>query len=245
MRFADLARGLAAAERFLLAPACLQCGEPTAPSGAELVCGPCRVRWRPLDEPQCARCGQPRGLKLECRLCAEWPAVVGRVRSAVWLESGAREAVHALKYEGWWRVAEPMARAMQRLAPLTPGVFLVPVPLGRRRAAVRGYNQAERLAHALGRLAGLPVVDALARRRETRTQTRLSPEARAANLAGAFEPGRLPPGRPVLVDDVFTTGATLVAAATALAEAGVPEVDAVTFARPRPPVDGAGTRPLT
>lgn len=244
MRFADLARGFAAAERFLLAPACLQCGEATG-AGDELICGPCRLRWRPLDEPQCPRCGQPRGLPLQCRLCADWPAALGRVRSAVWLEGGAREAVHALKYDGWWRVAETMARAMRRLAPLTPGVFLVPVPLGSRRAAVRGYNQAERLARAVGHLTGLPVVDALARRRETRTQTRLSPEARTANVAGAFAAGQLPPGRPVLVDDVFTTGATLVAAATALAAAGVPEVDAITFARPRPPVDGTGQRPLT
>jgi ComF family protein len=161
-----------------------------------------------------------------------------RVRSAVWLDGGAREAVHLLKYEGWWRVADDLATAMRHLEPLGSGAVLVPVPLGARRARERGYNQAERLAAALARISGLPIRPALlARTRETPTQTKLTPEARRANVHHAFrvrEP--LPAGRPVLVDDVYTTGATLDAAAAALAGAGAPVVEGVTFAR--------GTGPL-
>lgn len=97
----------------------------------------------------------------------------------------------------------------------------------------RGYNQSERLAVALARAAGTVRTDLLRRARETPTQTALTPEERQANVAGAFTAGRVPPGRLVLVDDVFTTGATLAEAATALLAAGAQSVEAVTFARAR------------
>jgi ComF family protein len=114
---------------------------------------------------------------------------------------------------------------------------LIPVPLGSRRFRSRGYNQSERIAAALGALTGLPVrVDWLVRRHETRTQTALTPEARQANVAGAFEAKGVT-GQPcVLVDDVFTTGATLAEAAAALRAGGAARIEAVTFARAEPPV---------
>jgi ComF family protein len=169
---------------------------------------------------------------LECRLCAEWPAGLSRVRSAVWLEGSARDAVHHLKYEGWTRSGETMAQAMRRLEPLTSGVSLIPVPLAEGRRRARGYNQSERIAAALGASVGLPVRSDLLRRvRETRTQTALTPEARHANVAGAFQAGTVRGMELVLVDDVFTTGATLAAAGAALVEAGADRVEAVTFAR--------------
>jgi predicted amidophosphoribosyltransferase len=236
-RVAAVARDL---ERWLLPPACLLCDEPVpAREGDALVCGLCRTRWRRVPAPVCDRCGTPATLP-ECGVCRAWPPALARVRSAVWLEGPARDAVHELKYGGWWRAAEPMAEAMLGLAPLTGGVCLIPIPLGRARRRSRGYNQSEALAAALGRLTASPVrTDVLTRPRETPTQTALPPEARRANVAGAFA-ARWPrlgdgaPGefrRPVLVDDVFTTGATLAAGAAALAAAGAPPADAVTFAR--------------
>lgn len=240
MRLAEFTRVLAGVERWLLPAECLLCQEPIgAGQGDPLVCALCRSRWERLPEPCCERCGQPRLLpEVDCRLCAGWPPVPGRVRSAVWLDGGARDAVHQAKYEGWWRVTEAMARVMTGLTPLTGPLFLVPVPLGARRLRERGYNQSACLALALGRLLGLPVRDdVLARTRETPTQTSLPPEARLANVTGAFRAGALPDGRAVLVDDVCTTGATLVAAATALSRAGASAVDAVTFARARLQVD--------
>jgi ComF family protein len=187
--------------------------------------------------PLCDRCGQPALADLGCRICAHWEPGLRHVRSAVWLEDSARLAVHRLKYEGWWRVAEALAEAMRDLEPLTGRVSLIPVPLGARRARERGYNQSERIAVALGRLAGVAVRgDLLQRTRETRTQTALTPEARRANLAGAFVCGPAGGVAAVLVDDVFTTGATLVSAAAALAAAGASSVDGVTFARALEPV---------
>ncbi len=229
-------------ERWLLPPACLLCeGPPAAREGDALVCGLCRSRWRPVPDPLCPRCGQPAFGDLECRICAGWPAGLARVRSAVWLSGGAQRAVHLLKYEGWWRLAQPMAETMAGLEPLTGRVSLIPVPLGAKRLRSRGYNQSERLAAALGARCGVPVRPGLlVRGRETTTQTALTPDARRANVAGAFAvapgSGGVAGHHLVLVDDVFTTGSTLLAAAAALAAAGAARVDAVTFGRAVEPI---------
>jgi ComF family protein len=157
----------------------------------------------------------------------------------VWLAEGAREAVHALKYGRLPRIAEDLAAAMARvdLPPSTDEAsVLVPIPLAPKRLRERGYNQSEALARALARLWRIPVVDVLIRSRETPTQTALTPETRLANVAGAFSPGHgpgvsLPVTSLVLVDDVFTTGATLAEAARALEQAGARTIFGVTFGR--------------
>ena len=237
-----------AVEQLLLPAECLLCRALLSfRDSARLVCDVCRHRWRPVRPPWCARCGQPEPLFGRCRLCAEWPPALGWARSAVWLDAGARDAVHALKYGGLPRVAGELAAAMVGLeVPGLASAWLVPVPLGRARLRDRGYNQSERLARALSRRWGRPVVELLVRTRDTAAQTALTPEARLANVAGAFSvratragaatpghgPGVTPPGRPlVLVDDVFTTGATLTEAARALDRAGAHTVSAVTFGR--------------
>jgi ComF family protein len=238
-RLAGWRESLADLERWLLPAACLLCDAPIAErEGDALVCGLCRSRWQPVPGPLCVRCGQPAFAELACRICSGWRPDLRQVRSAVWLEDSARRAVHRLKYDGWWRVAEAMAEAMRGLEPLTGPISLIPVPLGARRLRERGYNQSERIAAALGRLLEAPVRgDVLRRVRETRTQTALTPEARQANLAGAFSCDGTAAGLSVvLVDDVFTTGATLASAGAALAAAGAVSVDAVTFARAMEPV---------
>jgi ComF family protein len=131
--------------------------------------------------------------------------------------------VHALKYQGRTDVAGFLARRAASMGAIRANTVLVPVPLHARRERARGYNQSELLARALAETApGVAVAMALVRERPTRSQTRLDREARAANVARAFALAASSEvrGRDVLlIDDVVTTGATLLAAAFALGPA--------------------------
>ena len=234
------ARALALDVETLAMPqACLGCERQLgAHEEAEVCCAICRHRMRRIAPPVCVRCGQPLDRWTpRCDFCKEWPSELQWVTSAVWLEDGpARNLVHALKYGGWRIAARPMAEiavaeAGKRLKGLDA---LVPVPLGRTRQRERGHNQAAVLASAVGKATGVPVIaGALCRTRETRTQTRLSPAQRWRNVSGAFAAagGPLDGMHVALLDDVMTTGATLGAAAQALATLGPATIGAVTFAR--------------
>jgi len=225
-----------AVEQLLLPAECALCHTLLSfPNAQRLVCDVCRHRWRQVRPPWCERCGQPEPHFGPCRACAAWPRALRAVRSAVWLEGGARDAVHALKYGGLPRIAEDLADAMARL-PLPERVraWLVPVPLGPRRLRKRGYNQSAHLGRALARRWRRPVADLLVRVRDTATQTALTPDARLANVAEAFELQaaiRDPQSAIILVDDVLTTGATIAEAARALEQAGARTILAVTFGR--------------
>jgi len=111
---------------------------------------------------------------------------------------------------------------------------VVPVPTTRSRIRSRGYNQAELLAREFARRTGRTVVVALERASGT-TQTALQPVARGANVAGAFRASAaaatLREAHVILVDDVLTTGATILECARALSDSGVRCVSAITFAR--------------
>jgi ComF family protein len=155
--------------------------------------------------------------------------------------------MHRLKYAGLTGLASLAAEPMERTFYEAPGVWrdawgLVPIPLHAVRRRERGFNQAELLAAALSARVGLPVRPLLRRRSPTARQVGLTAAERRRNVSGAFD---VPSGLAsscrnrclILVDDVLTTGATLDAAARALARAGADPVLGLTAARALPGSD--------
>ncbi len=159
--------------------------------------------------------------------------------------SGAvRRAIHALKYRGERRLAEPFGAAIARRwrAAGVGGDVLVPVPADAERVRARGYDQARLIAAVTARELGLPAADLVVRTRATAAQFDLDRSARFGNLGDAFalRPAATGPGSAtvrdawiILVDDVVTTGATLSGCAAALLDGGALGVSAITVARER------------
>ncbi len=212
-------------------PRCVSCG-----GFGSFLCARCLAAVRRAAPPRCPQCWQPTPDGSRCSRCRQRPPALTESRAVFTYERAARDAVHALKFDGVSAVARPMAQEMARVfldwAP--PVTEIVPVPLAASRRRSRGYNQSGLLAQELARLTGLPLRSrALERRRATAPQARLEgDEARRRNVEGAFVARGLQAGAAVLlIDDVMTTGATLEACARALREGGSGPVYALTFAR--------------
>jgi predicted amidophosphoribosyltransferase len=167
-----------------------------------------------------------------CVECAGRRIAFASARAAVLYDAPARRVVHAWKEHGQRRLAsEAAALVAETLArPQVAAVAFVPADAD--RALWRGYRPAEALATELGRLWELPVLTLLRRTRSVRRRQReLGLADRRRNVAGSFGPARASPPRVCLVDDVYTSGATATAAASALRRAGARRVEVVTFAR--------------
>jgi ComF family protein len=218
---------------------CAGCGD-----FGELLCAACLSATPRAQPPRCPGCWMPVLSPAEgpsaadvCERCRTRPPAFKAARCPFVYAGAAREAVHALKYDGLSGVAATMAEAMAVcLSEWKPPVTaLVPVPLAGRRRRSRGYNQSELLAREISRLSGLPVNGGLlVKRKAAPPQARAADEAaRRANVEGAFavRPKAETAGALLLVDDVMTSGATLDACARALVAAGHGPVCALTFAR--------------
>lgn len=241
-----LARSLRATADFFLPRICVACERPADGRDAGLVCALCWSRLAYLAAPQCSRCGHPTAGR-RCGFCEAFPPFVRAVRSVCWVPHEVGSAVvHSLKYHRWTGTAHDMAARMARLDwprdVVAERAALVPVPLAAPRERERGFNQAALLCDALSAHWPIPVWrDVIGRTRATRSQTRLTPGERSANVHGAFAVPDGPRGARnrlrgrhlVLVDDVLTTGATLNACATALFDAGARTISYVTFGRAR------------
>lgn len=187
-----------------------------------LFCRPCRARVRWL------RDRGPTGSGVRhARSCASYRDPDG--------PSPVARAVVAFKYGGAQRLGPRLAAALLPRVPDPAIDLVVPVPLHPRRLRRRGYNQSAVLARHLARLLGRPVgPTVVVRTRDTPSQTALALDARTRNVAGAFlvrRPADVLGRSILLVDDVWTSGATVRAVATTLCEAGAATVDVVTIAR--------------
>jgi len=204
---------------------CTACGREGA-----WVCPACRPSLPVNAPPLCPRCAHPG--PGPCPDCAGWDPALAVVRAPYRYEGPVREALLRLKYRGVRALAPPLAEAMALACRGLPADALVPVPLHPRRRRERGYNQSALLARALAPLLGVPVAPVLVRVRPTPPLAgQVGARERWSLLEGAFRCQGPAPRRALLVDDVCTTGATLVACARALWEGGAEWVGAVVVAR--------------
>jgi len=210
-------------------PRCAGCDAP-----GTLLCGKCRLAVARIDPADaCPWCGAPLGGRVVCAECRGLTFAFSGARCAARLEPPVSRAVVLLKDGGERRYARVLAELLAGCAEgwLDASDVLVPVPASPSAVRRRGFDHAADIARELGRCVGLPVQRPL---RSTRgaDQRALGRSERFANRQGAFEvDGAITLRQVVLIDDVFTTGATFDAAARALAGAGVTRVRALAVAR--------------
>lgn len=211
----------------LLPERCAACGR-----GEELLCAECRAALIVLRPPLCARCGAPAAWPVErCAECAGRRIPFATARAAVAYDGPARALVAAWKERGLRTLAREISGLVAANVARPRAAALVPVPADPERNLWRGQNTADALARALAGEWRLPVTPLLERARTVPRQRGLARAARRANVRGSFRATARPASAVLLVDDVYTTGATVSAAATELRRAGARRVDVVTFAR--------------
>jgi competence protein ComFC len=218
--------------------------------GPQPLCADCLAQVALHTLPLCERCGAllPRTLhgRTVCQECAETRRHFDGARSAGVHAGTLRSAVIQFKFHNRRRLQVPLARLLADLVlrepappqglPLREVDCVVPIPLHPGRRQWRGFDQAQLLTTELAQMVGLPLVVGLARTRPTTPQLQLSPGDRERNVRDAFAPlGRVLEGKRVLlVDDVYTTGATANQASRAAKAGGAAAVYVLTVSRPAP-----------
>ena len=226
---------------------CYHCGRPTASSRGGAFCDSCWRLIRLIIPPYCPCCGEPfrspvaltHSPAYRCGACRAEPPPFDHARAVGRYEGPLRQAIHQLKYSGKLHLTQPLLDlAIVHFDDHFPGtVFdaIIPVPLHRERLMQREFNQAAMLARGLAHHLRAPVLERwLVRVRSTRPQVELNSSERRQNVKQAFAvtpAAALEDKRVLVVDDVFTTGATLREIARTLKVAGAMQVDVFALAR--------------
>lgn len=211
---------------------CPVCQEVVEDAG-ERVCCICRTRLPYVREPSCRKCGKPllQEEREYCWDCSRKRHCYRKGKAPFLYDEVMRRSIAAFKYRGRREYAafyaEEIVRRCSGTMRFWKAEVLVPIPLHSSRRRRRGFNQAELLARELSRRTGIPVDPTLLRRvKKTRAQKELNDQERLSNLKDAFSvrKGMIPYKNIILVDDIYTTGSTIDAAARILLENGAQTV---------------------
>jgi len=205
---------------------CVVCG-----LGGVQLCVPCLERLPRIEPPLCERCGTPTVWPVRrCRECAGRRLAFASARAAVYYDDDVRALVAAWKERALRRLAAAAVSLVIEVVTPPRADAVTFIPADPDRGLKRGHHPPRQLAEELANHWKLPLVAPL-RRRAAKRQRGLSRAERRRNVAGVFNAKSGVPGSIVLIDDVFTSGATANAAASALRKAGARRVEIVTFAR--------------
>jgi len=213
-------------------PYCVSCGQVLEARG--FFCAECDAEVAALPSGGCVRCAEPGQFAgEECPRCEARPPPFSRVLSPFSHAGAIARAIHLFKYEDRPELAAPLGELLVRtLGPGLGQAAVCAIPLHASRFRERKYDQAHLLAVEIARAARLEYLPrALERTRATARQVGLEETAREANVKDAFSAREVAGRALLLVDDVFTTGATARAAASALRDAGAAEIRVLTVAR--------------
>ena len=228
---------------FFLPPKCPFCGADQEAPPDDRPCDACVSRMKFFSPPRCPRCGigftSPSETDHLCSECLTKERYFAKARSVCLYDGLITELIARFKYGGATRLARPLGFLLAEYCDpeflFSELELILPVPLHPHRLRERGFNQSLLLARHLSRKHFLPLdFTALQRSRPTPPQTQLSGSERQANVQGAFEVGKptaVAGKRILLIDDVFTTGATVRECARVLLNAGAGQVDVLTLAR--------------
>ena len=216
---------------------CSLCGEPIHDRIDYGICPACRIKLPYIEDPVCPRCGEPTDHDTLCSDCRTTDHAFIQSRSLLRYEGAGKKLVTNLKFRFHPSLARLLAEMLYSrvLSQLSWNYDLVvPVPLHWRGLKERGYNQSGLLARAVGNLTNRPVVDVLRKRHTAAAQHHLGRAGRWAALAHCYHcssPQSVRGKSILLVDDVYTTGATAHFCTEALLSAGATSVHVVTIAR--------------
>lgn len=222
---------------FVLPPHCIICGNYLAPQ-ERIVCDVCWENMSILPSLFCPACKNflEEG-NLFCRVCTERKNLCA-VRSLGVFDSYYQKVIHGFKYQQKMTLGQRLGKRLgEKLIDdklVSRFDCIIPVPLHPARKRERGFNQSQILAQELSEATHIPALKkVLKRTRNTKDQTKLTPEERIQNVKGAFDlkdPETVKGKRIILVDDVITTGATLGECARVLSEAGAKQIMGATIA---------------
>ncbi len=223
---------------FLYPAKCRVCDDFLGVGAMPYICTKCWQDVQFLKPPWCDICGTPdvNGL---CDACATSPPRYGQLRTVALYQTTLQQAIHLFKFEKRKVFARHLIELINAHTPVDCDIatydFILPIPIHKKRLRERGFNQATLLADGIAEAVGVPVLtDTLVRKRHTVAQSSLDREARQQNIVGAFEvrnPKLIRGKRLLVIDDVFTTGATIREAVNELWTVDPAEIDVLTLAR--------------
>ncbi len=233
---------------FLLPATCYICKLPVKEWNNPYICRICWKKIRLIDDPVCPCCGLPfksevaliKSPDFLCGECREKRRYFTKAIAVGVYEGTLSEAIHIFKYQKRQAMAKYLNAMVTDvlLQRLSDSNIIIPVPLHKKRLSERGFNQSLLIAHHISKRFSIPLcIDGLQRIRWTRPQIELTRDERLRNVRGAFAIGaqNVAPvfknKKIILVDDVYTTGATVNECAKVLKKAGVKEVIVFTLAR--------------